>query len=95
MVPEVLWTAKHQCHIFLFLDKANSTKKFHKYIKYRPMDNTSLTNIKHHLEHYNWTHLEELNIDEANESLISTLHTTMDLFAPEKTFRITHKNILR
>jgi len=59
------------------------------------MDNTSLTNIKHHLENYNWTHLEELNIDEANESLISTLHTTMDLFAPEKTFRITHKNILR
>ena len=82
--------------IFTFVGKRSVKNTKHKYVTYRKMDDSALRNITNELNSLNWTSmLNELDTDRANDVFIQKLSEALDVFAPEKSIKITPKNIIR
>ena len=51
--------------------------------------------MAHYLECIDWSQLNDMNIDDANTFLVTTIINSLYIFVPEKIIRIPCKNILR
>ena len=51
--------------------------------------------MAHYLECIDWSQLNDMNIDDANTFLVTTIRNSLVIFVPEKIIRIPYKNILR
>ena len=47
------------------------------------------------IEQTNWNYLDDININDACDELTEKIKDTLDLYAPLKTIKIPHKNIIR
>ncbi len=59
------------------------------------MDDTKMNNIVNFLEDFDWTQIENMDINIGTELLIDTIQKALDQFAPLQTKHISYKNILR
>jgi hypothetical protein len=74
------------------IQKSNATHNF----KCRPMNDTQINKIIRTLETENWQSLiNNGDINLAYDNLVTKLHNTINLYAPEKTISVNKKNIIR
>jgi hypothetical protein len=81
--------------VFLFSAKHQHKNKEPLIFKYRQLNASTLDTIKSNLEVVDWTQLNDMNIDDAYTYFSDKLQGTLELFAPEKTARISNKFIIR
>ena len=83
-------------HIKDLIGKHHSRQLKPKYVKCRQINDNNIQNIANHLKTINWTNSREnLNVNEASTKFIETLKCALDTFSPEKTIKISPKNVLR
>ena len=81
--------------IFVFFGKLTRLNKAPTIVKYRPFSDINISEMAHYLECIDWSQLNDMNIDDANTFLVTTIRNYLDIFVPEKIIRIPYKNILR
>ena len=81
--------------IFTFIGTKKCTKKAPKYIVCRPMDEEKFININNDLNNIDWAIIDNLDIDDAYNLMVSKILNALNSHAPEKTIKISYKNILR
>ena len=54
----------------------------------RIMNGDAINNMNTSLLNIDWSTLEHMEVNEASEYLITKIQTTLDIFAPERTIRV-------
>ena len=83
--------------VFCFITSQNIKLKSYKPLIFEKRQiNEKVTNqIQTMIEQTNWNYLDDININDACDELTEKIKDTLDLYAPLKTIKIPHTNIIR
>ena len=76
--------------IFTFIGTQKCTKKAPKYIVCRPMDEEKVIHINNDLNNIDWAIIDNLDIDDAYDLMVSKIRNALNSHAPEKTIKISY-----